>query len=841
MGTFRSNKLGEILKQDLKKNGTSDRFPVRFCFANLDKNLYSDFLSLNNNKNFNSFYYYEISKILNDKNLWILWHNAYNKIYNDIFLNDNNFVVFGLSELLRFTTKSELETIITQLNGLENISNNNKKRIIFVFDSLFNEIKEILKNTNQRSDFFNPIIDLTNNNEVKNFEYPELIISLENNSILKTVKDYLDCQIKFSTYNTLKLTCASSVIQSLVNDYGDFLNDKDFKYINLSNPEKIISENFEIPINDIKKINKNLLIKLSKLIVEFRIDNIDMLMEQYLKHKFNENDLLEYLFLEENNDLFFLSLFYIIINRNKNLKFSYLYKLIKNLTDYSSIYQDKSWLIENIILYYSSDDILVNFSSIREEFINFLLNKKLIKHDYLFNETKYESIFENFLTNYVKNKFPWINLTTFSNKIKLNNNFKNELIDNNKSNQLSDLKHKLYEIFKSIITGKLDIEKEIIIKLYSIDFLDLNFIKEKYEDLYFYLDSSHSSNENDNKKMSSYIQKYFSEYKISKTKNEVSEFLNNYYSELNVENFFENLNEINDIRKTNQEINPAYILVLDGIGAEYYDFLISKISKKYHKMPVFNSIRKSSLPSITSVNKQFIYKLFDENNILRIDKFDSEIIHGNIYTWPKNLIKSLNLISEIVEENIKNCLKSEFLIIADHGSTIAPILFKHQKINNFVEAEHDGRCMKIKNQSYSNAIDKGYIVYNDYLISINYMSLNNRPTHESHGGATFEEMLVPYLYYSPININYSVTFDKDTINGLNKNIVFRISPDISLNKVNVYDYKDRLVVIEKDNGQFIGTLIEGISQQITINICGKKYKKNIKNNSFITNEEGDLF
>lgn len=840
MGTTRKNKLINFLNLDLKRGGTSDRFPIRFCFANLDKNFYSDFLSVSNS--FTNFYYYNFSKVLSDKNLWILRHNAYNKIYNDIMLDNKNYIVFGLSEFLRFTTKKELEKIITQLNGLENITKNNKKRVIFVFDSLFNEIREILKNTNQRSDFFDPIIDLTNTNESRSILYPQLIVNCDTpTSILTTVKDYLDCQTNFYRYNTEKLTCSSKIIQNLIKQYCDFLEDQDFKYIDLSNPIKIISETLQIPENNIQKIDTNLLSQLSKLIIEFQIDNFKKLVEKYLNEKIDDNKIIKYLFLTDNKELFNIALFYISLNQDNILEYAYLYKLIKDFNDYSFLYKNRTYLIENIVLSFSSSDVIDIFSEVRKKMINFLLENSLIEINYLYSESKYESIFENFITNYIKDIFPWINLSKYSDKIKFTEDFAKQLSELNRQDQIDNLKNRLNQIFKKVILGKLDIEKEIMIKLFSVDFIDVNFLKENYIDLYLYLEPSQNINFGDKNKTFNYIQNYLNEYKISKVKNKISNHLREYYENFNIENYYENINSINDIRKTNIEISPDIVFVIDGMGAEYYDFLISKIHILYNKAPIYKSIRRSLLPSTTSINKDYISKIYEANNIQWIDKLDSKIIHGDHYSWPKNIINSLNLITQIIEENIKNHTQSSFIIIADHGSTIAPILYKHEKINNFTNAEHEGRCMKINNQNFVDNIEKGFIVNNDYLISINYMSLNNRPSHEAHGGGTFEEILVPYLYYTPENLNYLIRFDKDNINGINHDIIFRISPDISLSNISIIDNKNRTIPIKKDNNQFIATLFDGSTQDIEITISGKTFKFTIKNNSFITNDEGDLF
>ena len=92
-------------------------------------------------------------------------------------------------------------------------------------------------------------------------------------------------------------------------------------------------------------------------------------------------------------------------------------------------------------------------------------------------------------------------------------------------------------------------------------------------------------------------------------------------------------------------------------------------------------------------------------------------------------------------------------IVSDHGFSFLCLKdFGNFKRLDLPDAEHEGRCMWIDEVDYKD--DEYFIVWNvdegncrgrKTLVALRHISLNNTPYREVHGGATPEEVLVPYI------------------------------------------------------------------------------------------------
>ena len=226
------------------------------------------------------------------------------------------------------------------------------------------------------------------------------------------------------------------------------------------------------------------------------------------------------------------------------------------------------------------------------------------------------------------------------------------------------------------------------------------------------------------------------------------------------------------------------------------------------------------LPSATKFNKKD--DTFKYNNL---DKY----IHDNVYNYPNSLLKEIEIIKSLAEEiALLNCPKVS--IVSDHGfSCLCVSHFGNNKKYDFENVEHEGRYFLVDDKEYFNNED--YFVHDcessgfedkKYVISLNHTSLSNTPIREVHGGATPEEVLVPYIvfgYDNESDIEYEILLNNTEINISNdKEIEINIYPKPASLPIAIWN-NESLNVNKKDGKYFIqvGSLNEGM-QKIIIKI-----------------------
>ena len=151
----------------------------------------------------------------------------------------------------------------------------------------------------------------------------------------------------------------------------------------------------------------------------------------------------------------------------------------------------------------------------------------------------------------------------------------------------------------------------------------------------------------------------------------------------------------------------------------------------------------------------------------------------------------------------------------------------------FDNVEHEGRYFLVEDGEYFNNED--YLVHDcesigfegkKYVVSLNHTSLNNTPIREVHGGATPEEVLVPYIifgYDNESDIEYDISANTNEINiSKDKEIGINISPKPPILPNAIWN-NERLNIYKKDEKYFIqvDSLNKG-TQKIVIKIDGIK-------------------
>jgi len=185
---------------------------------------------------------------------------------------------------------------------------------------------------------------------------------------------------------------------------------------------------------------------------------------------------------------------------------------------------------------------------------------------------------------------------------------------------------------------------------------------------------------------------------------------------------------------------------IDGLGAEWFPLivhLLNRYGKENRRFIKKKILTRVSLPSTTECNRYEFEKIEDLDNYVHNQK---------PYKYSDDLIKEIELIEKIIKR-IMEIPNDKVGIVSDHGFSFLCLKdFGNFKRLDLPDAEHEGRCMWIDEVDYKD--DEYFIVWNvdegncrgrKTLVALRHISLNNTPYREVHGGATPEEVLVPYI------------------------------------------------------------------------------------------------
>lgn len=202
------------------------------------------------------------------------------------------------------------------------------------------------------------------------------------------------------------------------------------------------------------------------------------------------------------------------------------------------------------------------------------------------------------------------------------------------------------------------------------------------------------------------------------------------------------------------------VYFFDALGVEYLPFIQSKCEE--YGLMYETSIARCELPSITSVNKDFL-QYFDR--VRDIKDLDELKHHSQIYDYQKcklpiHLFRELEIIDRELKRIHAQLVQGTFekaVIVADHGASRLAVLYG-QESTSTIELEekgiHSGRCCVTSEdpQIPSAAYEDGYAVLANYERFRGGRSANV----EVHGGASLEEVVIPVITISktPSDIVY---------------------------------------------------------------------------------------
>ena len=297
-----------------------------------------------------------------------------------------------------------------------------------------------------------------------------------------------------------------------------------------------------------------------------------------------------------------------------------------------------------------------------------------------------------------------------------------------------------------------DAEKQLIIKWYSENKINLDQLRELYPDLYYYLQPTIADTNQ------TWILDYIQAYKEAKIRNIYPDVIKQYIAEKNA-NDLEHFKWSNEIDYTRSLLHNrddiSFYCWIDGLGIDWIPYIMQIV--KEHEMENYYvnevMIAKAKLPSRTDNNKSELLALCGDS--IMIDKYgDIDEEAHSCRPYPQYIIKDLESVRKAIHQILQEHPGEKIAIVSDHGMTYLSQLCDGYNLQGF-KSDHYGRCALFTSTQALVKDDKYIIVPTDdgkqrQIVALRHESLKAKiPTGMgSHGGATPEEELVPILIIS---------------------------------------------------------------------------------------------
>lgn len=795
--------LMEAIKEDLLRDKSYDRYPVRFFGMNLSSNSANELLELKNNLNSVNEYHVEIIDIQNylpHENGWINIDRFRNIIYG--LEKNKSYIVVGFSEYARFLSKEVFFTILISLLELENDGIHVKRRIYFPCFSLYNQIKSFVAKHHRRKEVYNPLLTKMEIEELPKMFFVDQSLdgidfenevqtstewfSIWRNSRMdiskpiictsKTLCQFYDVASPDNVYNIKRITSYKDILALIYNihgiiEYQPETNEYMKRLIKLLQDNK--GQSFSNII--LKEINTQVLNQ----------DNIYALWSNV--NKFKRWLIQNYFLLFEKRDSYLREVL-------SQVRFLSLDEFKENIFEYLGDFNDENRLLERRKL----------IDEIKKIDTNIALTGRVIAY--------YEKILRDIIKKQTAIAIENVNF--------------NQDCDFS-ADQLTKIAAGVEHILLPLITNSSTYERRMIIWLYRFGLLNKNQMKYIYPELYDYLFAMEEFVTDDDEARQ--VEAYFSAYRRCRSLKLCEDNYDNILKPWNEneERFYtwytnEKLRYPETIIKESGFQGSVY--VIDGVSAEFMGYLVALLKRV--KLNVQHmEYAKSHLPTITSVARNY----YDDSYKWVVD-YDRNVIHGKVYYHVSNLESALTYLKNIVNTIINEVGERAFAIIADHGSTVGHKISKKGKKYDFKTADHDGRCCRLKDNEWANSADD-YTIYTSpsgekWIMPLTSQSLCNSSKYEVHGGATPEEVIIPVIIVERAiisSVNYKVTPEKLNVSGLDKMISVKVRPMPQGVRVIAKDGTNCEMRYDKNKKEWIAALRRGIAQEINIVIDDKKF------------------
>lgn len=349
---------------------------------------------------------------------------------------------------------------------------------------------------------------------------------------------------------------------------------------------------------------------------------------------------------------------------------------------------------------------------------------------------------------------------------------------------------------KRLCTATFDFEKALFVGWYILRAeKDFNFshLKDYYPDLAGYLTPFEAVA---TKVSASWAADYLEQFRRAKIADNYTEELKTIVNECNANansfyNWYYSFQESHDLLSEirHEQVYPVdKIYWVDGLGAEFIPFihyLFENLQSDY--APVLSQIVRTTIPSNTHLNSFDV----DNHSVFKLSALD-ELAHKGHYQKYMTLIAELetvkDVICKILDENKVG--KHTIAIVSDHG--LSAMSRKCDSLKSDSTTKHEGRYVPLADDCMT-VSDIDFVVHENerdhkkYKVALRHQSLGTKPTHEVHGGATPEEVLVPFIVISNDDaskpLKYSVAPVEAKVPISDKKIVFKIIPEPQSAKV----------------------------------------------------------
>ncbi|MGE4300415.1 MAG: BREX-4 system phosphatase PglZ [Victivallaceae bacterium] len=205
---------------------------------------------------------------------------------------------------------------------------------------------------------------------------------------------------------------------------------------------------------------------------------------------------------------------------------------------------------------------------------------------------------------------------------------------------------------------------------------------------------------------------------------------------------------------------------IDALGVEFLGYIM--VCCQAFGLMANVTVCRANLPTITSLNKEFVEDFQNAGTNLAIIKELDEIKHQGKENFdyektklPIHLIRELEIVNDVIKsafQKLKSGKYQKAIIVSDHGASRLAVI-KENTMDFDVDSKgtHGGRCC-----AYSASLPKietatiedGYYV----LAGYNRFKGGRKASVETHGGATLEEVLVPIVVLSLRDVGIEVSF-----------------------------------------------------------------------------------
>jgi len=793
--------LVELVKNDFGRDGSYDRYPVRFFSMKYEDGTSDAIIQLQ--MKIAGFEVFDIKDILPHEDAWITTDNLRKAVYD--LDSSKSYIVIGFSEYARFLREAEFISLLLSFLELENPADNQKRRIYFPCFALYSQIKKTIKTYHRRMDVYNPLLNETDVEDLPRIFFIDEGLNVENDS-----NEVVNSAEWFGMWRNPDIDIKRPIIclsRTLAYFYTIASPDNIYNIQRLNTYQDILRYMYLIDhLHPYKKDTDGFYGRVIELVKAYGGKELgDIILSEVNVQSIDESNIYN---LWKVSDTFkrWLIQNYVIVRSPNTTYLNKVMSLIEDLTD-------KEFLEKMYESIFELNDI-----SLVEERRRILASIKKAEKDIEFSR-RMIVYYDAVITGVIRRKTA-IALDT---------------VDLTKDDDfLAEKRTMLTEAVRDEVVPYLtcfsNYERQLAIWLYRMSFINADQVKSIYPNLWYYCSSLESDVEPE--EYAEKFEQYFDNYRDMRLAQRDGAEYYSAIAEWNKDEdsfydwYMDGKIEYPEVILKRKNFNRK-VYVLDGVGAEFLGYILKLLEERGYSAETA-AYGKCHLPSITSVAKEFYPSEYEW-----ILTYDTQVIHGGSYYHVHNVEKALSVIEELIDGIISIEGDNAFAITADHGSTVGHKIRKKEKKYNYDKSEHDGRCYYNKERLHI-APSPDYVTYDDesgkqWIVALNQQSLYNNSKYAVHGGATLEEILVPVIIAhkgKQVVKSYRVKPVGLNVSGLQKRIMFKINPtpkDIKV-KLMAKDGTNTELIYNDDTKTWMGELKRGIEQDIEINVGTQTFK-----------------